>query len=49
MVIKERAESGAEWSSDGTGIKRESTLSGGHSSLGGGDVVDHPTTGTLNT
>ena len=38
-----------EWSSHGTGVKRESTFSGGHSSLGGGDVVDHPTTGTLNT
>ena len=27
-----------EWSSHGTGVKRESTFSGGHSSLGGGDI-----------
>ena len=36
-----------EWSSHGTGVTREFTFSVGHSSLGGGDLVDHPTTGTL--
>ena len=36
-----------EWSSHGTGVTREFIFSVGHSSLGGGDVVDHPTTGTL--
>ena len=39
-----------EWNSDGTGVKRESTFSGGHPVFRRScDVVDHPTTGTLNT
>ena len=32
-----------EQSSHGKGAKRESTFSGGLPSLGGGDVVNHPT------